>query len=118
MLTRWNDCAPHTDDCIYASNAPATHSPDAEQLSTISLGLAGIRELATELAATRQLMASDIARLHAGQQDLLEKISSMSPRPAAAPARKPVPGRPQPKPETAPGGALRVIRSLAPLSFP
>jgi hypothetical protein len=35
-------------------------------------------------------MAGDIAKLQASEQDILNKISAPPPRPAAAPARKPV----------------------------
>jgi len=46
-------------------------------------------------AASQQQMASDIAKLKADEQDVFDKISSASPpRPAAAPARKPVPVAP------------------------
>ena len=46
-------------------------------------------------AASQQQMASDIAKLKADEQDVFDKISSESPtRPAAAPARKPVPVAP------------------------
>ena len=45
-------------------------------------------------AASQQQMASDIAK-QADEQDVFDKISSASPpRPAAAPARKPVPVAP------------------------
>ena len=46
-------------------------------------------------AGSQQQMASDIAKLKADEQDVFDKISSASPpRPAAAPARKPVPVAP------------------------
>jgi hypothetical protein len=80
---------------IVASAAPATPSPDLQQLKAMSLDLAAVRQnveqLAAQFAAGQQQMAGDIATLQAAQQDILHKISLPPPRPAAIPARKPVP---------------------------
>jgi hypothetical protein len=79
---------------IVAPAAPPTPSPD-QQLKAMSLDLAAVRQnveqLAAQFAAGQQQMAGDIATLQAAQQDILHKISLPPPRPAAIPARKPVP---------------------------
>ena len=73
---------------------PATASPETQQLAVMSISLAAmqqsINQLTAQLVASQQQMASDNARL---KQDLLAKLSS-SPRPLAAPARKPAPVAP------------------------
>jgi hypothetical protein len=104
-----------------APTAPATPSSDSEQLKAMSLGLAAVQELAAQLVAAQQGMASDIAKLQVGQQDILDKVSSAPPPlPAAAPARRPMTAAPPPSSQTAPR-ALTVrssSRSSAPNSFP
>jgi hypothetical protein len=79
---------------MVAPAAPAVASPDMQQLKETSLGLAALRQsvdqLAAQFAASQQQMAGDIATLQAAEQDILHKISAPPPRPAAAPARKPV----------------------------
>ena len=73
---------------IAARAAPAAPSPDLQQLKEMSRDLAAVRQsvdqLAAQFAAGQQQMADDIAKLQA-------EISAPPPRPAAAPARKPVP---------------------------
>jgi len=80
---------------IVAPAAPRTPSPDLQQLKAMSLDLAAVRQNVEQLAAGQQQMAGemagDIATLQAAQQDILHKISPPPPRPAAVPARKPVP---------------------------
>ena len=80
---------------IVARAAPPTPSPDLQQLKAMSLDLAAVRQnveqLAAQFAAGQQQMAGDIATLQVAQQDILHKISPPPPRPAAVPARKPVP---------------------------
>ena len=68
--------------------AVPTPSPDySEQLKT---GLAAVRESVSQIVATQQWMAGDIAKLQAGQQDILDKLSSTPPPPpATAAASKP-----------------------------
>jgi hypothetical protein len=73
---------------------------DSQELRSILVNLAAVRqsvnELAVQFAASQQQMANDIAKLNAAEQDIFDKISSAPPpRPAAAPARKPVPVAPQ-----------------------
>jgi hypothetical protein len=50
-----------------------------------------LKEMVDQLAVSQQQMTDGIAKLAAEQQELLHKISAPPPRPAAAPARKPVP---------------------------
>jgi len=73
-----------------APTASATASPETQELEVISISLAAMQQsidqLTAQLQASQQQMASDIAKL---KQDILAKLSS--PRPAAAPARKPAP---------------------------
>src|SRR6516162_363033 len=84
---------------IIAPTARAT-GLDSPELRSILVNLGAVRqsvdELAAQFAASQQQMANDIAKLNAAQQDIFDKISSAPPpRPAAAPARKPVPVAPQ-----------------------
>jgi len=69
----------------------ATPSPELKQLKEMSLAFATVRQSVDQLAASQQQMADGIAKLTADQQQLLQKISAPPPRPAAPPARKPVP---------------------------
>jgi hypothetical protein len=76
---------------VIAPTAPAASSPDQQELNAVSLGLAGLRQSVDQLAASQEQMAGDISKLHAAAQGILDKISTSTPRPAAAPARKPGP---------------------------
>jgi hypothetical protein len=90
--------------------APAALSPELLQLKAMAANLAAVRQsvdqLAAQLAAGRQQTAGDIANLQAvvaaGQQqmagDIAKIISAPPPRPAASPARKPMPLTPPPPP--------------------
>jgi septal ring factor EnvC (AmiA/AmiB activator) len=68
----------------------AIPSPEQQQLKEMSLAFATVRQSVDQLAASQQQMADGIAKLTAHQQQLLHKISAPPPRPAPAPARKPV----------------------------
>ena len=90
---------------MVAPTAPAAApSSDVQQLKAMSLGLLAVQrsmdQLAAQVAAGQQQMAGDIAKLQAADQDILNKISGSAPapRPAAAPARKPVPLTPSQAP--------------------
>jgi hypothetical protein len=92
----------------------ATPSPDySEQLKS---GLAAVqgsmKQLAAQLVATQQWMAGDIAKLQAGQQDILDKISSPPP-PSAAPA--PLPSA---APKRPPAAALTSRPAVVPARKP
>jgi hypothetical protein len=71
--------------------APAG-SRDGQQLKTMSLDLAAVRQSLSQLAADQQRMADGITKLQVADQDILNKMAS--PPPAAAPARKPAPVAP------------------------
>ena len=77
----------------------AAASPDQQQLA---LGLAAVRQsvdlLTGQLAAGQQQMGSDIAKLQADEQEILQKLSAVSPRPTAVPTHKPSPVPPPPSP--------------------
>jgi hypothetical protein len=93
-----------------APAAPAALSPELLQLKAMAANLAAVRQsvdqLAAQLAAGRQQTTGDIANLQAvvaaGQQqmagDIAKIISAPPPRPAASPARKPMPLTPPPPP--------------------
>jgi hypothetical protein len=78
-----------------ASTGPAAPSLDQQQLNSLSLNLAAIRQsveqIATQVASSQQQMSGDIARLQASEQDILNKIATPPPRPAPVAARKPPP---------------------------
>ena len=87
---------------MVAPAAPAALSPEALQLKAMAASVAAVRQsvdqLAAQLIASRQQVAGDIADLRAsvaaGQQQMaadIAKISALPPRPAAPPARKPLP---------------------------
>ncbi len=86
--------------------APAAASALSPELLQLKFGLVAVQQsvdkLTAQVAAGQQQMAGDIANLQAADQDLLQKISALPPRPAAPPARKPVPLAP-PKSEAPPG---------------
>jgi hypothetical protein len=78
MIASWS---PHL-GWLAPPAAPADASPD--QLATISLGLAVVRQSVDKLAA-------DVTKLQATQQGVLERTSAPPPSPAGVPARKPAP---------------------------
>jgi hypothetical protein len=71
----------------------AAPTPSLDYSEQLKSGLAAVRESVNQIVATQQWMAGDIDKLQAGQQDILDKLSSPPatppPRPAAAPASKP-----------------------------
>jgi hypothetical protein len=81
------------------AEAPAAPSPDQEELKALLVGLAGVRqrvdEIAAQLAAGQEQVTRDINNLQAVEQDILDKISTPPPRPAA-PVRRSVPLTPPP----------------------
>ena len=112
--------------------APDAPSPDLQQLKAMSTDLAAVRQsvdqLAAQFVAGQEQMTRYMTKLHTAEQDILEsivklhateqdilanildKISAPPPRPAAAPARKPVPLTPlplTPAPLTPPPPAVR-----------
>lgn len=95
--------APQAAQAAPTTIAAATASLDQQELKTVSLGLAAVRQrvdqLAAQVAAGQDQMTRDFtAKLHAVEQDILDKISPPAPQPVAAPARKPVPSPAQAAP--------------------
>jgi len=86
--------APSTPATVAAA-APAAPALDQQQLNSLSLNLAAVRQsveqLATQVASAQQQMSGEIARLQASEQDILNKIAAPAPRPAPVAARKPPP---------------------------
>jgi hypothetical protein len=79
-----------------ATTPAATAALDPQELRTMSLGLAAVRQrvdqLAAEIAAGQEQMARDFTvKLQAAEQDILEKVSAPPPQPAAAAPRRPAP---------------------------
>jgi hypothetical protein len=64
---------------------PAIASLNQQELKTISLGLAAVRQKVDQLAANQQQMARDFTtKLQAAEQGILEKISGSPSQPIAA----------------------------------
>lgn len=77
-----------------AAPAVATAALDPQELKTMALGLATVRQrvdqLAAQVAAGQQQITRDFTtKLQAAEQDILEKIPA--PSPPAAPPRRPAP---------------------------
>jgi hypothetical protein len=102
--------------------ASATPSADQQQLESISLDLAAVRQSVDQLIAsqdqiTRRVdqlalgqdqMTRDIAKLQQFQQYILYKTSEPPPQPAPVPARRPVPTPvPAPPPALPPAPPVR-----------
>src|SRR5262249_35392968 len=79
-----------------APPAPATIVPpisslDPQELKTISSSLAATRQRIDQLAASQDLITRDITtRLQIAKQEIIDKISALTPQPAAS-TRKPAP---------------------------
>ncbi len=69
---------------------PAAPSSDLQQLNAIAM----VRQRIDQLAAGQEQMTREITKMRAAEQEILDKISVPPPRPAAAPAHKPVPPTP------------------------
>ena len=73
-----------------APGAPAAPeiASDLQQLKTMTLGFAStlttVRERIEQLTAGQMQTASDVAKLQAAEQEIRQKLSTVSPRPAAA----------------------------------
>src|SRR5215510_5640027 len=62
---------------MVAPTAPATPSPDLQQLKATSLGLAAVRQSVEQLAAAQQQLTDEIAKLQATEQEILDKVSTL-----------------------------------------
>jgi hypothetical protein len=58
---------------------PGTTSPDWQELKSILMNFAAVRQNVDRLAVGQQQMASDIANLKAAEQDILGKMNSAPP---------------------------------------
>src|SRR5260370_41423993 len=93
----WGGVAWRAAGLVRTSRGPAAPFANQEQVSAISPGLGAVQQsidqLAANLSAGQERLMSDITKLQAIQQDILDKISAPAPAPAPVdvPARKPVP---------------------------
>jgi hypothetical protein len=69
---------------IIAPTAVAAPSSDIEDLKTMSVGLAIVRQNVDQLITGQEQMAREITKLQAAEQDVLQKISEPQPRSPAA----------------------------------
>ena len=76
--------------------APTAASADLQALGAMRLSLATMQQRIEQLAATQEEMASNIAKLQAGEQEMRCKISAAPPGSASAPASRPKPTTPPP----------------------
>jgi hypothetical protein len=58
---------------------PATTSPDWQELKSILVNFAAVRQSVDQLAVGQQQMATEMAKLKAAEQDILGKLSSAPP---------------------------------------
>jgi len=73
---------------ISAPAAVAAPFPDIEDLKTMSVGLAIVRQNVDQLITGQEQMAREITKLQAAEQDVLQRISEPPPRSPAALAPK------------------------------
>jgi hypothetical protein len=79
-----------------AAMVPPATSSDPEDLETISLSLGAMRQRVDDLVASQDQITRDITtKLQVAKQEILDRISSSPPQPAAAPPRNSAPPRPQ-----------------------
>ena len=78
--------------------ASATPSPDQQQLKAVLFGFAAMRQSVDQLAAAQNQMTNEITKLQAAQQEILDKISMLTLRPAAAPTPRSVSPTPSSQP--------------------
>jgi hypothetical protein len=75
-----------------AAIVPPIGAADPEEIKTMSLGLAAVRLRVDQLTASQDQITRDITvKLQAAKQEILDRISVLSPPPATPPARKPAP---------------------------
>jgi hypothetical protein len=71
---------------------PPIASADPREIKAMSLGLAAVRQRVDELTVSQDQITREITmRLEAAKREILDKISVLSPPPAAPPVRKPAP---------------------------
>jgi septal ring factor EnvC (AmiA/AmiB activator) len=89
--------AQNTPDVI-APTAPATPSPDQQQLNAMSLDLDAVRQSVDRIAASQEQMTRNVDQLTAGQEQLTREITKLQAiqqymlyKSSEPPAPKPVP---------------------------
>jgi hypothetical protein len=93
--------APRVAPSVPAETMPPIASLNPQDLKTISLGLAAVRQSIDQLAAGQdQINREMVAQVQAAKQDILDKISWPSPQPSAPAPRKA-------GPQVAPPSSLR-----------
>ncbi len=75
--------------------APVTPA-DSQQLEALARDVAAVRQMLEQLAAGQEQMAREIAKLQSAEQGVPHRTVLPPPRPATAPARKPVSAVPPP----------------------
>ena len=94
--------APTTVPVVPTAPNAATAAAASPELQHLALGLAVVRQsvdlLTSQLAASQQQMGTDIAKLQADGQEILQKLSVAPPRSTAAPTHKPAPVTPPSSP--------------------
>ena len=104
---------------MIAPTAPAAPSPDLQQLEAMARDLAAVRQSVDQLAAGQEQMARDIARLQAAEKNIRHSTSAPPPsKPAAAPARKPMPPSAQNPPQISAAPPPTALRPMPPLAQP
>jgi small-conductance mechanosensitive channel len=89
--------APHAPAAPPASAAtvPPVVSADPQELKTMSLGLAAVRQRVDQLTASQDQTIRDLTmKLQAAKQEILDRMSMLSPQSATPLARKPAPPAP------------------------
>jgi len=91
--------APKTVPVVPTASNAVTAPVASPELQQLAFGFAAVRQsvdlLTSQLAAAQQ-QGSDIAKLQADVQEILQKLSAAPPRPTAAPTHKPAPVTPPP----------------------
>jgi hypothetical protein len=89
--------APRSPTAAPVPVAQPVGSADPQEIKTVSLGLAAVRQQVGQLTASQDQITRDITmKLQAAKQEILDRISTLSSQPAAPPARKPAPPSPAP----------------------
>jgi hypothetical protein len=78
-----------------AASVPSITSGERQELKTISLDVAALRQRVDQLSANHDKVTRDItAQLEQSRQEILDKISAVSAQPTTPALRKPVPAAP------------------------
>jgi hypothetical protein len=84
--------APRAPVASPAPVVPPIASADPAEIRAISLGLAAVRQSVDQLTAGQDQINRDMTtKLQAAKQEILDRMTMLSPQPAAPPVRKPAP---------------------------